>query len=138
MVLKREVDLANQRANAMHARFPRALAARYDRERGRIVISLSSDVELSVSACDVEGLSNATPAQLMTVEITPSGYGLHFPKIDADVYVPALIEGVLGSKRWMAARLGHAGGRSRSVAKRRASRANGKLGGRPRRRESRS
>jgi len=31
----------------------------------------------------------------------------------------------------MASRLGHAGGKSRSVAKQKASRANGRLGGRP-------
>jgi len=44
----------------------------------------------------------------------------------------ALLEGLLGSKRWMASRLGQMGGVSRSPAKRAAARANGKLGGRPR------
>jgi hypothetical protein len=45
--------------------------------------------------------------------------------------VPALLEGVLGSKRWMAAQLGAAGGRTRSAANAAASRENGKRGGRP-------
>jgi hypothetical protein len=51
--------------------------------------------------------------------------------VDADLYVPALLEGLLGSKRWMASRLGRIGGQSRSGAKKAASVANGRLGGRP-------
>ena len=47
--------------------------------------------------------------------------------------LPGLFEGFLGSKAWMAARLGQIGRRSKSDAKKEASRANGKLGGRPRR-----
>jgi len=76
-------------------------------------------------------LETAKPSQLNEIEITPSGFGIHFPKLDADLYVPGLLEGFLGSKRWMASRLGQAGGQSRSSAKRAASRANGRLGGRP-------
>lgn len=66
------------------------------------------------------------------IEVEALGLGIHFPKLDADLYVPALLEGVLGSKRWMAAQLGAAGGRARSAAKAGASRENGKRGGRPR------
>lgn len=80
---------------------------------------------------DAQGLERAKPSDLELIEISPSGFGLHFPKIDADIYVPAVLEGVLGSKKWMAARLGQAGGKSTSRAKKAASRANGRLGGRP-------
>jgi hypothetical protein len=84
---------------------PRAVAARYDRKTGRVVIDLSSRLTVSFSRRDAEGLEGATPAGLETIEISPSGLGIHFPKLDADLYVPALLEGSLGSKRWMAARL---------------------------------
>jgi hypothetical protein len=104
---------------------------RYDRSTGRVVIHLSSKLIVSFSPEDVEGLEGANPAQLHDIEISPSGFGLHFPAVDADLYVPALLEGFLGSKSWMAARLGQSGGRSRSRRKGGASRANGKLGGRP-------
>jgi hypothetical protein len=70
--------------------------------------------------------------RLDEIEISPSGFGIHFPKLDADLYMPGLLEGFLGSKKWMASRLGQAGGQSRSRMKREASRENGKLGGRPR------
>ncbi len=66
------------------------------------------------------------------MELTPSGLGLHFEKLDADLWIPSLLEGVFGSRKWMAARLGAQGGKARSLAKRTAARANGALGGRPR------
>jgi hypothetical protein len=80
---------------------------------------------------DAESLEKATPAELETIEISPSGLGIHFPRLDADLYLPALLEGFLGSRKWMAARLGATGGRSRSAAKRKAAKKNGRLGGRP-------
>ncbi|HXB20402.1 MAG TPA: DUF2442 domain-containing protein [Candidatus Solibacter sp.] len=107
------------------------MSAYYDRKSGHIVIQLSSRLILSFSPRDAQGLENARPSQLNEIEITPSGFGIHFPKLDADLYVPGLLEGFLGSKKWMASRLGQVGGRSRSRAKRAASRANGTLGGRP-------
>jgi hypothetical protein len=80
---------------------------------------------------DAEGLEKATPAELETIEISPSGLGIHFPKLDADLYLPALLEGFWGSRKWMANRLGATGGRSRSVAKRKPAKKNGRLGRRP-------
>jgi len=47
-------------------------------------------------------------------------------------HLPALLEGLLGSAQWMAARLGERGGRVRTDAKAAAGRTNGRLGGRPR------
>ena len=127
-----DFERANERAKDLQAGVPRAVSAHYGRKTGRILIHLSSKLIVSVSPDDVEGLEDARPSQLTEIEVSPSGFGLHFPAMDADIYVPSLLEGVLGSKSWMAARLGQIGGRSRSRAKKTASRANGKLGGRPR------
>jgi hypothetical protein len=131
MALHDSFDMANQRGKELHKDLPRAVLARYDRKSGRIVIHLSSRLILSFSPRDAQGLEDATPSQLDEIEITPSGFGIHFPKVDADLHVLGLLEGFLGSKKWMAARLGQIGGQSRSRAKRAASRSNGKLGGRP-------
>ncbi|HYN14567.1 MAG TPA: DUF2442 domain-containing protein [Terriglobales bacterium] len=124
-------ELANRRAKDLQASVPRAIAAHYDRQSGRIVIRLSSKLDVSFSPHDAQGLENAKPLQLDEIEITPSGFGIHFPKLDADLCLPGLLEGLLGSKQWMASRLGQAGGKSRSAPKEAASRANGPLGGRP-------
>ena len=115
-------------------RFPQAVSAHYDGASGRVVVDLSSKLTVSFSPRDAQGLENAKPSELEEIEISPSGFGIHFPKLDADLYVPGLLEGFLGSKKWMAARLGEGGGKSRSRAKKAASRANGRLGGRPKKR----
>jgi hypothetical protein len=132
MTSRDDFEQANQRAKALQARIPRAISARYDRRTGRIVIHLSCKLIVSFSPGDVEGLQDARPLQLSKIEISPSGFGIHFPAVDADLYVPGLLEGFLGSKTWMASRLGQLGGQSSTKAKKTASRANGKLGGRPR------
>lgn len=123
-------EAAKRRGDA-RLRGPRAVAAHYDAARGRVVIALSTGVELGFAPRDVEGLADASAEDLREIEIEATGLGIHFPRLDADLYVPALLEGVLGSRRWMAARLGAAGGQARTAAKATAARANGRRGGRP-------
>ena len=127
-----EFDEAVQRGAERQQDEPLAVSARYDRRRDRVIVSLDTGVELAFPPRLAEGLENATPSDLVQIEISPSGFGLHFPKLDADLYVPALLKGVFGSKSWIAAQLGREGGQSRSRAKVAAARANGKRGGRPR------
>lgn len=109
-----------------------AIAARYDRHTARVIVRLDSGVQITFPVRLAEGLANASPHDLADIEISPTGLGLHWPKIDADVYVPALLQGVFGSKSWMAALLGESGGKARTHAKVAASRKNGRKGGRPR------
>jgi hypothetical protein len=124
-------EAANRRGERVRASVPKAISAEYDRATGRMVIHLSSRLDISFDPHDAQGLENARPSQLDEIEISPSGLGIHFPKLDADLYLPSLLEGFLGSRRWLAARLGRVGGKSRSSAKRAASQANGRMGGRP-------
>lgn len=105
MALREDFELANQRARDLERSVPRIVAAHYDRKTGRVVIELSSNLIASVSAGDVEGLEEASASQLSEIEISSSGFGIHFPAVDADIYVPALLDGFLGSTRWMASRL---------------------------------
>jgi hypothetical protein len=79
----------------------------------------------------LQGLDGATPAQLAGVEILGMGDGLHWEALDVDHYVPSLIEGVFGNRRWMS-EIGKRGGAARTPAKSAAARANGRQGGRPR------
>ena len=132
MASRDKFELATERARQLQASFPRAVSAGYDPKDKTIEIGLSSNLKVSFSPRDAQGLEKATRAQLQKIEISPSGFGIHFPRLDADLYLPAILQGFFGSRKWMASRLGQVGGKSRSVAKRAASRANGKLGGRPR------
>ncbi len=131
MEMRDPIDDASLRAKELRASVPRALAARYDKRIKRIVIQLSTKLDIAFDPRHAQGLENASPAQLSPIEISPSGFGIYFPKLDADIYIPALLEGFLGSEKWMASRLGERGGKSKSTAKRAAARKNGRLGGRP-------
>jgi hypothetical protein len=128
---RKEIKAANERAAARLLKMPTATAAHYDKRIGRIVIELSSGLLVAFRPQDAQGFERAKPEQLTKIEISPSGLGLHFPTIDADIYLPGLLEGFLGSRRWMASQLGKAGGSVTSRAKTAAVRINGKLGGRP-------
>lgn len=110
----------------------RAIRAKYDSKTGRIVLDLDTGLSLAFYPAAAEGLSKASARQLAEIEITPSGLGLHWPRLDADIYLPALLDGLLGTKKWAAAKLGTAGGSARSRAKSASARENGKRGGRPR------
>ena len=123
---------ANQRGAEVRRRHPVATSARYDRRIGRVVIALSSGLELAFAPHLAQGLETAEPDDLLGAEISPSGLGVHFPKLDADLYLPALLEGLLGAEGWGASRMGEKGGRAKSAAKLASSRANGAKGGRPR------
>lgn len=128
----KQIESANRRARQRRLRCSHALGAHFDPRTGRVVVHLSNRLDIAFDPSDVEGLQNASSADLSRIEISPSGLGLHFPAVDADIYIPALLEGILGSPRWMAGRLGQRGGRAKSPAKTAAARRNGKLGGRPR------
>lgn len=126
-----QFEAAQARGEA-RMRGPRAESAHYDAGRNRVIVRLTTGVEIGFAPRDVEGLQHASTDDLKAIEVEAFGLGIHFPTIDADLYLPSLLEGALGSKSWMAAQLGAAGGRSRTLAKATASRENGKRGGRPR------
>ena len=132
MVSREEFGRANRRAKETLIATPVAVSARYDRKTRCIAIELNSGAEFRFPPHNAEGLENATASQLEDVEITPSGLGIYFPKLDADFSIPALLEGIFGSKKCMAARLGATGGHSKSLGMVTAARANGRLRGRPR------
>jgi hypothetical protein len=129
-VTEREFAQAERRMQALR-RKGYAVAARYDRRRSRIIVRLNTGLELAFPPALAEGLAAASPEHLAESKISPAGLGLYWPKLDADVYIPALLQGAFGSRRWMASQLGAAGGRVRSKARAASSRANGRMGGRP-------
>jgi len=129
-ITERELEQAEKRMATLREA-GHAVSAHYDRRRSRVVVALNTGVELTFPSQLAEGLADAPPDSLADIEISPAGLGLHWPRLDADLYVPALLQGVFGSKNWMARQLGAEGGRSRTAAKVAASRENGRKGGRP-------
>ena len=95
---------AAQARGAERLRGPRAESAHYDAGRDRVIVRLTTGVEIGFAPRDAEGLQNADRADLAQIEVEAFGLGIHFPRLDADLYVPALLEGQLGSEAWMQAR----------------------------------
>jgi len=98
-----QFDAATQRGDRRMCA-PRAIGAHYDAGRNRVIVRLTTGVEIGFAPRDAEGLQNATLDDLKAVEVEAFGLGIHFPTIDADLYVPALLDGILGSARWMETR----------------------------------
>ena len=110
---------------------PRAVAARYDTVEDKLIVELRNGVELRIPTGMLQGVAGSSPEHIAAVEITPSGYGLHWAALDADLSIPGLAAGIFGSEQWMS-ELARQMGRSKSARKTSSSRANGAKGGRPR------
>ena len=78
-----------------------AISARYDHRIRQVVIELECGLFLSFRPKDVQGLEKATREDLRRIEISPSGQGIHFPSLDADIHIPSLLQGVRGSQEWL-------------------------------------
>jgi hypothetical protein len=98
-----------------------AVDARYDRRGARVMITLNNGAVVGFPLSALPGLESATPDDLRHIEVEGGGYGLHVATLDADISIPSLLADQLGSTlMW------------RAVARVNASKANGRLGGRPR------
>jgi hypothetical protein len=125
---------ANAAGRALLKQYPTALRAHYEPKIGQVIITLNTGLQFLLDPAKTQGLQDASRAELSKIEIVGPGLGLYFPKLDVDITIPGLLEGHFGSKKWAAAQLGKAGGSAKSKEKAAASRSNGKLGGRPRKR----
>src|SRR5262249_58018108 len=93
-----QFELATKRAGRRRATQPGVRTARYDPQRDRVILELSTGVDVAFQPRHAQGLETAKPSDLDVIEISPSGFGLHFPKLDADLWVPALLAGALGPR----------------------------------------
>lgn len=106
------------------APLPRATSVRFDRRSHRVVVRLDTGLDFSFDPRKAQGLSDAVADDFVGVTVEGVGSTLHFPRLDADYTVSRLLEGFLGPLDW-----------SRREARARASRENGRHGGRPKRTE---
>lgn len=123
-----QIDAATERGRIARFQEPRAAAARYDGQLGRVIVELTNGCTFMFPPRLAQGLETATEDQLAQVEILGAGYGLHWEALDADLSIPGLLAGLFGTKAAMARHAGQA----TSPAKAAAARANGAKGGRPR------
>jgi Protein of unknown function (DUF2442) len=126
-----DIDAALARARAEGIdQEPVAESVRYIPAYDIYVVGLSNGERLVLQREKLQGLQRATKAQLSNVEVEMLGTALSWPDLDVDLYIPALMKGIFGTKQWMS-ELGRAGGSIKSEAKAQAARENGIKGGRP-------
>lgn len=116
----RDFQTITTRTEKRMARQLLAISARYDRRSKHVLIELNSGAVVGFPLAFLPGLENATADELSRIEIEGGGYGLHVPSLDADISVPNPLADHLGSTLM-----------KRAIARAQASRANGRLGGRP-------
>jgi len=130
--LEAQFDAAEARGQELIETVVRAADAHYDCETGRVTIDLTNGCAYAFPAQLVQDLNGATDDQLAGIEVDGLGFNLHWPALDADLYVPALVSGMFGTRAWMTRELARHAGQATSPAKAAAARANGAKGGRPR------
>jgi Protein of unknown function (DUF2442) len=123
-----QIEAATESGRICRSLEPRAAAARYDRETGRVIVDLTNGCTFAFPPALAQGLEQANAAQLAQVEILGAGYGLHWEDLDTDLSIPGLLAGIFGTRAYMARRAGQVS----SPAKAAAARRNGAKGGRPR------
>lgn len=129
--IRAQIPAARAREAAERRKGLRALSARYDRKAQRVVVELTSGYLFAFPVRNFTFLAAATSAQLATVEVDLSGVSLRWDALDVDLSVPGLLLAAIGEKE-QRRQLASLAGRTRSVAKAKAARANGAKGGRPR------
>jgi Protein of unknown function (DUF2442) len=106
-----EIDAAIERAKLLDGE-PLARTVEHVHRLNLLIIGLTNGRRLVIPVEDVQGLERATHRQLKNYELHGGGSNISFPELDVDLYVPALIEGVYGNRRWMA-QLGSKGGQAK-------------------------
>lgn len=123
-----QLPAARRRAHASH---PVASKARYERAHRRLHVTLTNGATLLVPIDLIASLRQASDLDLSEVSVGVAGVGLRWERLDEDLSISGLARVALGRQVLLQAS-GAAGGAARTVAKARASRANGLKGGRPR------
>jgi len=123
---------ASAAGTALMAEGTLARSARYHAARAELEITLANGASVAIPAHLIEALRDAPIAARSEVEIAGIGYGLHWPALDLDLSIPALLSGIFGTRRWLDESRARTAGRATSPAKSAAARSNGTKGGRPR------
>jgi len=128
-------ELREHASRATPAIGPRASKARV-LSRGTVLqLEMTNGVVVRLPVALVPGLSKASQSERGQVDVAGRGGSLHWPQLDLDLSVQALLSSAFEGREWMA-ELGRLGGRQSSSAKATAARKNGRKGGRPRLRDS--
>ena len=113
----------------------RAQAVRYVPKRDAIEVVTNHNAGFLIPRQWIGALEDVPTEELIKLEVWPDGSAIELEDRDVHISVHGLLTAMLPS-RSVAAIFASRGGRATSSAKRKSSRANGRKGGRPRKRSS--
>ncbi len=129
------LEIAKQRGQEFLESTPRAVSAVFDEEKNLIIIHLANGCVFGFPPNHIKELTDAAEEEIHNVTVASQGTALHWDNLDAHYRLVGLLNGIFGTKTWMA-ELGRKGGSVSTTAKVEAARMNGAKGGRPRKSES--
>lgn len=129
--LHREFEEASRLGREALRREPRAKHVFYDDSNGRLILELLDGRLIGIPIGQIQGLSAEPPEKIAEFELSPLGDALVWDRLDLEFGIEGLVNGVFGTRAWMA-ELGRRGGSVSTEAKAAAARENGSKGGRPR------
>lgn len=86
----------------MLATEPCATGAHYDRASGRVVVDLANGCSYAFPPHLMQDLHCASTEDLARVVVDGVGFNLHWPSLDVDFYLRALVAGIFATRAWMA------------------------------------
>lgn len=114
---------------------PCAKAIVFHPEGRSFILTLTGGTTIGFAAEAIPQLANASNTELAGVEVIPSGTGLSWRAVDVDLSVSGLVLSLIGGPEWRRAirqAANRLAAQTGSEARTKASRENGKKGGRPR------
>lgn len=96
-----QIDAAIRQARSFSKYDQRVVRAVYSPRTDRFSLRMQNGVTHSVPRKLLQGLSEATPAELSRIELLGHGTGLYWPALDVAHSVSGLLGGIYGSAKWM-------------------------------------
>ncbi|HEX7728551.1 MAG TPA: DUF2442 domain-containing protein [Terracidiphilus sp.] len=96
-----DLDEALGRARRYEKYSRRVLKVSYSKASDVIRLLLEDGATYSVPRRLLQGLSDARTSELRPIQVVGEGTGLLWPLLDVSHYVPALLQGVYGTEKWM-------------------------------------
>ncbi|MBV8579471.1 MAG: DUF2442 domain-containing protein [Candidatus Eremiobacteraeota bacterium] len=135
IVTDAEIAAARRRGEEADRLEPRADRIEYDRRNKRLVIHLRRGAVVALPIALLTALHDATPQQLAEVQASERGDAIINDELDVQISLNGILTKLVGLTG-AAVHLGMEGGKKKSPAKTAAARANGKRGGRPRKKSA--
>jgi hypothetical protein len=101
MLNDKEWQAAEKRGREWMECNPHAVAAVYLPYLRRIMVTLNTGIEVAIDPSRLQTIQDAKPSMLREIEITPMGDALFFPKLDDGIYLPGILRGIYGTRKWM-------------------------------------